>query len=152
MIENESSFAISWVSFPSSEFVLLPRVGIVRCGLALHVSGRSDGASLAGGSDDLAGVKAAVADLVGGVVEEVGKLAEHLGLEVQLLLLLAPVVDGFLQMLQSVVHIVVEGLKGVQGLVVAIVDSVDEVGKAEATQTANHCGRVQVLRNRGSVL
>ena len=148
MIENESSFAISWVSFPSSEFVLLPRVGIVRCGLALHVSGRPHGASLAGGSDDLAGVEAAVADLVGGVVEEVGKLAEHLGLEVELLLLLAPVVDGVLQMLQPVVHVVVEGLKGVQRLVVPVIDAVDKVGKAQGAQTANHRGGVQVLRDR----
>ena len=135
-------------SFPSSEFVLLPRVGIVRCGLALHRSlpGGPHGASLAGRSDDLAGVEAAVADLVGGVVEEVGKLAEHLSLEVELLLLLASVVDGILQMFQSVVHVVVEGLKGVQGLVVSVIDAVDKVGKAQGAQTANHGGGVQVLR------
>ena len=48
------------------------------------------------GADDLAAIKTTVADLVGGVVEEVGKLAEHLGLEIKLLLLLAPVVDGLL--------------------------------------------------------
>ena len=135
------------VSFPSSEFVLLPRVGIVKCGLALHVFHvRPVGASLAGGPDDLASVEAAVADLVGGVVEEVGKLAEHLGLEVELLLLLAPVVDGILQMLQSVVHVVVEGLKGVQRLVVTVVNAVDKVRKAQGAQTANHGGGVQVLR------
>ena len=99
----------------------------------------------AGGSNNLARLKAAVADLVGGVVEEVGKLAEHLGLEVELLLLLAPVVDGILQMLQSVVHVVVEGLKGVQGLVVSVIDAVDKVGKAQCAQTANHRGGVQVL-------
>ena len=98
------------------------------------------------GSNDLARLETIVADLVGGVVEEVGKLAEHLGLEVKLLLLLAPVVDGVLQMLPSVVHIVVEGLKGMEGLVVAIVDAVDKVRKAQGAQTANHGGGVQVLR------
>ena len=141
-------------SFPSSEFVLLPRVDIVKCGLALHRSlpGGPHGASLAGRSNDLASVEAAVADLVGGVVEEVGKLAEHLGLEVELLLLLAPVVDGVLQMLQPVVHVVVEGLEGVQGLVVAVIDAVDKVRKAEGAQTANHRGGVQVLRGSEKIL
>ena len=118
--------------------------------LALRHPSAVSGASTSR-SDNLAGLKAIVADLVGGVVEEIGKLAEHLGLEVELLLLLAPVVDGILQMLQPVVHIVVEGLKGVQGLVVAIVDAVDEVRKAQGAQTANHCGGVQVLRMRGFV-
>ena len=138
------------VSFPSSEFVLLPRVGIVKCGLALHrplIAGPV-GASLAGRSDDLASVEAAVADLVGGVVEEVGKLAEHLGLEVELLLLLAPVVDGILQMLQSVVHIVVEGLKGVQGLVVALVNDMPEVRHAKGAETTEDGGGVQILQER----
>ena len=149
MIENESSFAIWWVSFPSSEFVLLPRVGIVKCGLALHVLlGRPHGASLTGGSDDLAGVEAAVADLVGGVVEEVGKLAEHLSLEVELLLLLAPVVDGLLQMLQSVIHVVVEGLKGVQGLVVALVNDMPEVRHAKGAETTEDGGGIQILQER----
>ena len=139
-------------SFPSSDLVLLSR-GRHDIRLALHrllhvlVAGavRGTGVPLTGGSDNLAGIETTVADLVGGVVEEVGKLAEHLGLEVKLLLLLAPVVDGIFQMLQPVVHVVVEGLEGVQGLVVAIVNSVDEVREAQATQTANHRGGVQVL-------
>ena len=42
-----------------------------------------------------------VAYLVGGIVEEVGPLAEVLGRPVELLLLLAPVVDRLLQGMQS---------------------------------------------------
>ena len=125
-----------------------PRGKIVRLGLHRLLALR-DPAAIArastSGSDNLSGLEAGVADLVGGVVEEIGKLAEHLGLEVELLLLLAPVVDGVLQMLQPVVHVVVEGLKRVQGLVVPVVDAVDEVREAQATQTANHGGGVQVL-------
>ena len=125
-----------------------PRGKIVRLGLH-RLLATGDPAAVArastSGSDNLAGLEAGVADLVGGVVEEIGKLAEHLGLEVELLLLLAPVVDSVLQMLQPVVHVVVEGLKCVQGLVVPVVDAVDEVREAQATQTANHRGGVQVL-------
>jgi len=102
----------------------------------------------AGGSNDLARLKAAVADLVGGVVEEVGKLAEHLGLEVELLLLLAPVVDGLLQMLQPVIHVVVKGLKGMQGLVVALVNDMPEVRHAKGAETTEDGGGIQI-RDQG---
>ena len=100
------------------------------------------------GSDDLTTIKAGVADLVSWVVEEIGKLAEHLGLEVELLLLLAPVVDGLLQMFQSVIHVVVEGLKSVEGLVVALVNDMPEVCHAKGAETAEDCSRVKVLKER----
>jgi len=100
------------------------------------------------GSYDLTAIKALVADLIGGVVEEVGKLAEHLGLEVKLLLLLAPVVDGLLQMLQSVIYVVVKGLKSVEGLVVALVDDMPEVCHAKGAETTEYGGGVQI-RDQG---
>ena len=100
------------------------------------------------GSDDLTAIKALVADLVSRVVEEIGKLAEHLGLEVELLLLLAPVVDGRLQMFQSVIYVVVECLKSVEGLVVALVNDMPEVCHAKGAETAEDGSRVKVLKER----
>jgi hypothetical protein len=102
--------------------------------------------STTGGSDDLSGVKALVANLVGGVVEQVGKLAQDLGLEVQLLVVLAVIVDHLLKMLESVINVVMEGLKGVQGLVVAVVNLVGKVHEAQGAQAANNGGGVQVLK------
>ena len=128
-----------------------PRGKIVRLGLHRLLALR-DPAAIArastSGSDNLSGLKAGVADLVGGVVEEIGKLAEHLGLEVELLLLLAPVVDGRLQMFQSVIYVVVEGLKSVEGLVVALVNDMPEVCHAKGTETAEDGSRVKVLKER----
>ena len=140
-------------SFPSSDLVLLSR-GRHDIRLALHrllhvlVAGavRGTGVPLTGGSDNLAGIETTVADLVGGVVEEVGKLAEHLGLEVELLLLLAPVVDGLLQMFQSVIHIVVEGLESVKRFVVALVNDMPKVCHAEGAETAENGSGVKILK------
>jgi len=111
------------------------------CGRVLTTVGAS-------GSYDGASIKALVADLVGRVVEEVGKLAEHLGLEVQLLLLLAPVVNGVLQMFQSVVHIVVKVLKSVERLVVALVNDMPEVRHAKRAETAEDGRGVEVGNER----
>merc|ERR1719450_1133296 len=51
-------------------------------------------------------------------------------------------------MLQSVIHVMVEGLKGMEGLVVALVNDMPEVRHAKGAETTEDGGGIQI-RDQG---
>ena len=98
--------------------------------------GESSGSVSTAGSNDLSGVEALTANVVGRVVEEGGELAEGLGLEVKLLVFLL----GLVVLLLEPVETLLNGpLELVETLLVVVVEGVEtgrEVGSSEEAETA----------------